>query len=90
MGVFFWSHEMTIILTKVLNGLPVKVEASIMAAEPSNGIFEPYIEEWDIIEVNGSPIKDSVWITKQMTPIERSRIECQLLRAFRVQPEYEP
>ena len=44
---------MTRLDTTILGGLPVTVEISIAPRDPDVGIFEPYVEDWCIVLVDG-------------------------------------
>lgn len=41
--------------TTVLGDLPVTICYVISKADPSSGIFHPYVSEWSIVTINGRP-----------------------------------
>lgn len=63
--------------TEVLNGLHVTIEFTIQSPDKEVGIFEHYIEDYNIIAVNGK-MKDCSWIITRISYKEEQRIlkEC--------------
>ncbi len=62
--------------TTVLGGLPVTVEATFAGADPDVGIFSAYVDEWEIVAVNGRYCKKSPeWIYKRLTDKDEESIQ---------------
>lgn len=61
--------------THVLGGLPVTVEFTISGPDPDTGIFDPWISDWCIREINHRPTK-STWVEERIwaNPREESRL----------------
>jgi len=62
---------------KVLGGLPVTVAFTIAPADPDVGYFQDGVEDWEIIEIAGRPLrkKESAnWIYNRLTANDEQRI----------------
>lgn len=73
----------------VLNGLPVTIEFTILAAEPDVGCMSDYLDEWFIVAINGKPCKSADWIYKRIeaTSGEEDRIIKALFEAAEQEAE---
>ncbi|OHD25433.1 MAG: hypothetical protein A2Y38_12795 [Spirochaetes bacterium GWB1_59_5] len=48
---------------RILGGLPVTVEFTMQPAERDVGIMSDYVEEWEVVEINGKRCKKSpAWL----------------------------
>ena len=62
--------------TTVLGGLPVTIAATFAGADPDVGLMFGYVDEWDIVAVNGRYCKKPPhWIYKKLTSACEERIE---------------
>lgn len=53
----------------VLGGLEITVEFRPCRAEPDVGIMRDYVEEWDIVEIAGRPLRkkeSAAWLYKRI------------------------
>ena len=63
---------------KVMGGLEITVEFTACSAEPDVGLMRDYVEEWDIVEIAGRPLrkKESAdWIYKRLSKRDETAIE---------------
>ena len=54
---------------KVMGGLEITVEFTACRAEPDVGIMRDYVEEWDIVEIAGRPLRkkeSAAWLYKRI------------------------
>ena len=62
----------------VLGGLEINVEFKPCRAEPDVGLMSDYVEEWEIVEIAGRPLrkKESAdWIYKRLSKRDETAIE---------------
>lgn len=50
---------------RIFGGLPVDVELTMQPAEPDVGIFSDYIDDWEIVGINGQ-LKKCDWVQKKL------------------------
>lgn len=63
---------------RVLGGLEITVEFTACGAEPDVGIMSDYVEEWEIVEIAGRPLRkkeSAEWIYKRLSKRDESAIE---------------
>lgn len=58
----------------VLGGLNVDVAFSVAPAEPDVGIFSPYVDNWQIVGVNGKRKKNTDWISNRLSAADEAAI----------------
>ena len=65
---------MATVETTVLGGLLVEVDFSVCPAEPDVGIMSEYVENWQIVGINGKAKKNTDWILKRLSRRDEAAI----------------
>ena len=65
------SYEVQV---SVLGGLLVDVEFETAPAEPDVGIMSEYVENWQIVGINGKAKKNTDWILKRLSRRDEAAI----------------
>ena len=66
--------------TTVLGGLPVTIAYRTTGHDNRDvGCGVDDLDEWEIIAVNGKPIKDDSWIMRRLSKADRQEIELECL-----------
>jgi hypothetical protein len=66
---------------RVLGGLPVTIKFYIAPPDPDVGIFNSYIDDWEIIRINDRKCKSANWLIKRIEANKKEveRIEEELM-----------
>ena len=68
----------------VLGGLPVTVKARIADAEPDVGIFDAWVDDWEVVAINGRKLKSAKhadWIYRRMSQDDQQQAATDILES---------